>query len=100
MMKLVALYGTPDDPEAFDKAYVETHIPLIKKVPGLQRVEANKITQVVMGKKAPYMVGTLTFADMDALQAAMNSPEMAAAGENLDSFAKDMYTLCFAEEVG
>ena len=26
--------------------------------------------------------------------------EMAAAGENLDSFAKGMYTLCFAEEIG
>lgn len=97
-MKVIALYRQPDDPEAFDKAYFETHIPLIKKVPGLQSVEANKVTRVVVGKKAPYLIAIMTFADKDARKAAMNSPEMAAAGENLDSFAKDLYTLCFAEE--
>lgn len=99
-MKLVALYRTPDDPEAFDKAYFETHIPLLKKVPGLQKVEAHKITRMLVGQKAPYMVATMTFTDKDTLNAAMNSAEMAAAGENLDGFAKDTYTLCFAEEVG
>ncbi|MEK6256426.1 MAG: EthD family reductase [Chloroflexota bacterium] len=82
-----ALYRYPEDTDAFDKAYFETHIPLIKKVPGLQSVEANKVSRVVVGSKAPYMIATMTFADKDVLKAGMNSPEMAAAGENLDGFA-------------
>jgi hypothetical protein len=45
-----------------------------------------------------YMMTAMTFADKDALKAAMRSPEMAAAGENLDSFAAGMYTLLYAEE--
>lgn len=98
-MKVIALYRHPEDPDAFDKAYFETHIPLIEKVPGLQSVEASKVTRVLVGKKAPYLIATMTFADKDALKAGMNSPEMAAAGDNLDSFAKDMYMLCFAEEM-
>jgi uncharacterized protein (TIGR02118 family) len=96
-MKLVAIYAAPKDPEAFEKAYIEEHIPLIKKVPGLLDLQVVKLTRVVVGNRAPYMLATMTFADKDALKAAMNSPEMAAAGESLDSFAKGMYTLCFGE---
>lgn len=99
-MKLLALYRHPEDPDAFDKAYFETHIPLIENVPGLQQVELLKTSRVLVGKRAPYMVAVLTFADRDALKTAMNSPEMAAAGDNLDSFAKGLYTLCFAENAG
>ena len=39
------------------------------------------------------------FADEAALKAAMKSPEMGAAGENLDSFGKGLYSLMFAETV-
>ena len=38
------------------------------------------------------------FADKDALKAGMKSPEMAAAGENLDTFAKGLATMSFGEE--
>ena len=98
-MNLVAIYANPKDTEAFDQAYFETHVPLIKKVPGLQSVQVSKLTRTIVGDKAPYMVATMKFADKDALKAGMNSPEMAAAGENLDSFAKGLYTLSFAEDV-
>lgn len=96
-MKVVAIYRTPEDPEAFDKAYFDTHVPLIEKVPGLKSVEASKITRTLVGGRAPYMVAVMTFADGDARKAGMKSPEMAAAGENLDSFAENLYTLCFAD---
>jgi hypothetical protein len=41
----------------------------------------------------------MAFADEAALKAAMKSPEMAAAGQHLDSFAKGSYSLMFGEEV-
>ena len=97
-MKLVAIYEHTKDEEAFEDAYFGDHVTLIQKVPGLEHIEVNKLTRTLVGAKSPYMIATMTFADKDALKAAMNSPEMAAAGESLDSFAKDQYTLCFAEE--
>jgi uncharacterized protein (TIGR02118 family) len=97
-VKLVAIFATPNNEEAFEKAYFEEHVPLIRKVPGLEGIEVNKLTRTLVGFKSPYMIATMTFTDKEALKAGMNSPEMAAAGENLDSFAKDRYTLCFAEE--
>ena len=97
-MKLIALYSHPEKPEEFDKAYFKGHLPLIKKVPGLEHVDAIKQNRTLVGENAPYLITLMTFADKDALIAGLNSPEMAAAGENLDSFAKDMYTLIMAEE--
>ena len=76
---------------------VSFHVPLIEKVPGLESVDVSKITRTLVGGRAPYMVTTMTFASDDARKEGMKSAEMAAAGENLDSFAKNLYTLCFAD---
>ncbi len=97
MSKLVALYKQPADAAAFDKAYFETHLPLIEKVPGLQRTQITRFTRKVLGD-GYYLMAEMYFADEAALKAAMKSPEMAAAGANLDSFAKGLYSLLFAEE--
>lgn len=97
-MKLIALYNQPQDPEAFSAAYFETHMPLIKQVPGLQTTHISMQTRTLVGEPGPYMIVDMHFVDKQALIAALNSPEMAAAGENLDSFAKGQYTLMMAEE--
>lgn len=96
-MKLVVLYKQPDDPEAFEQAYFETHLPLIDKVPGLQETKITRFTRSLTGE-GYYLMAEMYFADKEALKAAMKSAEMAAAGENLDSFAKGMYALMFAQE--
>lgn len=97
MSKLVALYKQPADAAAFDKAYFETHLPLIEKVPGLQSTQITRFTRNVMGD-GYYLMAEMYFAEEGALKAAMKSPEMAAAGANLDSFAKGLYSLLFAAE--
>lgn len=98
MPKLIALYKQPADPAAFDKAYFETHLPLIKKVPGLQRAVVTRFTRSLTGNSY-YLMAEMYFPDEAALKAGMKSAEMAKAGENLDSFAKDLYSLMFGEEV-
>ena len=37
MVRFLAMYDKPDDPEAFDRHYREVHIPLAAKLPGLRR---------------------------------------------------------------
>lgn len=96
-MKLIALYAKPDDVEAFNTAYFDTHVPLIEKVPGLQSMHVSKHVRTITSGKAPFMITEMRFADKESLVAALNSPEMAAAGENLDSFTKGRYTLMMAE---
>ncbi len=99
MVKLVALYRKPADPAAFDKAYFETHVPLVKKIPGLRRVAVARVTGAPRGEPEYYMMAEMYFDDKAAMDRAMASPENLEAGKNLMSFAKGLVTFVFAEEV-
>ena len=96
-MKLVALYKKPPDPAAFDDAYFRTHLPLMGQVPGLRRTKITRFTRTIMGEGL-YLMAEMFFDDEAALKAAMKSPEMAVAGENLQTFAAGLTTLMFGRE--
>ena len=96
MSILIALYKQPPDPEAFDKAYFQTHLPLISKIPGLRSTRISRFTRTLMGE-GYYLMAEMDFGDKETLKAAMRSPEMTAAGENLNSFAAGLATLMSAE---
>lgn len=96
--KLIALFTKPDDPEAFDQHYFNTHLPLARKMPGLTRVEVSRLTGNVMGGDAPYYLMTEMFFDsMDAVKAALKSPEGQAAGADVMGFAGKYLTLLTSE---
>jgi uncharacterized protein (TIGR02118 family) len=97
MSKLVAIFKQPPDPAAFEEAYFQTHIPLLAKVPGLQKTVITRFTRTIMGE-GNLLMAEMYFADKEALKAGMRSPEMAAAGENLNTFAEGLVTLAFGEE--
>lgn len=98
-MKLVALYRPPPDPAAFDEAYFKTHLPLLRQVPGLQKTTVTRFTRSLGGEPL-YLMAEMYFADEDGLKRGMKSDEMAAAGENLNTFADGLVTMFFGEEVG
>ena len=96
--QMVAFYGKPADPEAFEKRYFEEHVPLVKKMPGLLSVSVHKFQKNLMGGELPYyMMATMVFESKDALKAAMGSPEGQATGANIMSFAGDILTLTTTE---
>lgn len=98
MVKLIALYRTPPDPQAFDRDYFGTHLPLLRTVPGLRRTSLSRFTRTVMGEGF-YLMAEMTFDDLDSLKAGMRSEAMAAAGKNLEGFASGLVTLMFAEQL-
>ncbi len=97
MSKLIALFKQPADPTAFDQAYFNTHLPLIAKVPGLNKTVITRFTRTLQGEGF-YLMTEMVFDDREALKTGMKSPEMAAAGANLNTFAAGLVTLMFAEE--
>jgi uncharacterized protein (TIGR02118 family) len=86
MIKFVALYRVPDDPERFDESYFASHLPLIAKTPGLERTEVGRVVRMMAGEPSYYLMAEMYFADKDVLRAALKSPEWAASGANLASF--------------
>lgn len=96
-MNPIALYKYPPDPAAFDEAYFETYLPLIEKLPGLERTTITRFTRAVMGEGLSLMA-KMNFREEESLKQAMRSSEMAAAGDNLQSFAAGLATLMFGAE--
>ena len=83
MVKFVATYKPPADPADFDDWYTGTHMPLVRKVPGLIGVEVLKFKKNLLGGDLDiYQIVTLNFADMGAFKAAAGSPEWLAIGKD------------------
>ena len=88
MARLVVLYKTPKNAEAFDKHYASTHIPLAKKVPGLKKYDVSQgPIGAPTGPSGIHLVATLYFDSLDALKAGLSSPEGQAAAGDLANFA-------------
>jgi uncharacterized protein (TIGR02118 family) len=76
MARMIAIYRTPKDSEAFDKHYYEVHIPLAKKLPGLIKYDVAKSPIIsTTGHTDTYCIGTLHFDSLDAIKTAFACPE-------------------------
>ncbi len=99
MYKLIAIYKIPNDIDAFDKHYNEIHAPLAAKVPGLVELRVNKIHGTPAGASNLHIIAEMVFNNKEDFKTAMKSEENAAAGKDLMSFAKDIVSIHFAEEI-
>ena len=97
MIKLVALFKQPDDVREFERHYAEIHAPLMRKVPGLQRMEVTRNLKAFRGEPEYFQITERYFADQASFDGAMASEENRAAGKDLMSFARDVVTMVYGE---
>ena len=97
MVKLIALYKMPDDKAVFDTHYNEVHTPLVKKMPGLKKLEVARITGAPIGEPKHYLIAEMYFDTQDAMNTALASPEGKATARDLMSFAAPLVTMFFAD---
>ena len=88
MAELVVMYKTPKDTAAFDRHYFEKHVPIAKKLPGLRKYMVSQgPVATPAGASAFYLIATLTFDNLAAIQSAFASPEGRAAAADVQTFA-------------
>ncbi|WCN37183.1 EthD family reductase [Aneurinibacillus uraniidurans] len=97
MVKLIAIYKKPEDTGAFDQHYNEVHAPLAAKMPGLIKLEVNRIYGGPMGDSNLHLIAEMYFETKEALTEALSSPEGRAAGKDLMGFAGKLVSMHFAE---
>jgi len=98
MVKAVVLYGPPEDADAFERHYADTHTALAQAIPGLHLFEAARGCATPDGSAVPYQrIAELTFEDMSALQAGFGSEQGQAAVNDIPNFATGGVTIFFAE---
>lgn len=100
MVKLIALYKHPENKEEFDDHYFNTHGPITAEIPGLREMKVTRITGSPMGGEGKYyLMCEMYYDNHEALKAAMKTDEAKASGKDLMSFAGDLVTLMFGEDV-
>src|ERR1700675_2901048 len=99
MAKLYAMYKHPTDAAAFDRYYYGVHVPLAKKVPGLQTYEVTRgaISSAGGGPVPYHLIAALGFSSVAAIGAAMASPQGQAAAADLGNCATGGVDLFIAD---
>jgi len=97
MVKIVALYKKPGEVEDFDKHYDEVHIPLLRKYPGLHKLEITRITGAPIGETKFHVMAEIYFDTRQALDVALVSQEGKAVARDLLSFAAPLVTVFIGE---
>jgi uncharacterized protein (TIGR02118 family) len=97
MVKLVALFKKPSDTNSFEEHYWNVHVPLVRKMPGIKRLETGRVTGAPMSSPQFFRIAEMYFEDQQALNAAMMSPDGIAAAKDLMSFARDTVEMFFSE---
>ena len=94
MIKATVLYGHPNDTDAFENYYAETHIPLVAKTSGIAKSEltkffpgADSITPIY------YRMAELWFENAETMQQAMTSDNGKAMAADLANFATGGVTI-------
>jgi uncharacterized protein (TIGR02118 family) len=95
MAKLIVIYRTPRDPAEFDRYYAQVHTPLVKKIPGLRRLEVTRLTGAPSGASDLYLIAELYFDNAAAREAALASNEAKATEADLSKFAEGIVTVYF-----
>jgi uncharacterized protein (TIGR02118 family) len=94
MVKLLVLYGHPEDAEAFDRHYRDVHTPLTLTMPHLRGFVVGRPTDA----GGPYhLVAELRYDGAADLQASMDSDAGQAAVEDLATFATGGVTVLTVE---
>jgi uncharacterized protein (TIGR02118 family) len=97
MYKLVAFFTKPENVEEFDRHYDEVHAPLMRKVPGLQKLVVSRNLRAFSGEAPYYLIAEMHFPDRETFKNAMSSEENKAAGKDVMGFAGKLVSMVHGE---
>jgi uncharacterized protein (TIGR02118 family) len=98
MVKLIVLFGHPNDASAFEDHWANHHVPLVQKISNVRHVEAAKVVGTPDGSEPPYhRVAELSFDSAEEMQSAMGSAEGQEAVGDFQNFATGGVTVLVAE---
>jgi uncharacterized protein (TIGR02118 family) len=100
-VKVVVIYPRPQDEQAFEKAYLEEHVPMAEnKLKGLTRLVLTKVTGSPQGKVTAYRIDELYFSSMNDLNACIESEagkEVIAHAQSISSGGPPLVLVCEEE---
>ena len=99
-VKLNVHFGTPANPEEFERYYLETHAPIGRTLPGLRSFEYGRALSNLDGTPTDtFWIATLTFDDVASMQAALGSNEGQKTNADMANFATGSMTVILSEVI-
>ena len=97
MIRMTVYYRAPDDAGAFEKRYLEGHLPLVQKYEKMQSSSFNKVTRVLQGE-FPYAYAFVgTWQSKDDWKSDLSSEQAKIATEDATSFAPPFDVVVFEQ---
>jgi uncharacterized protein (TIGR02118 family) len=93
MHKVMALYKAPPNPEHFRKHYEQVHIPLLRKMPGVVRLNYSFDVKDPAGGSPYFCVFEGYFASAKDMVESLTTPEGQAVVADLANYAAGEYQL-------
>jgi uncharacterized protein (TIGR02118 family) len=104
MFKTIALYKEIEDAEAFEDFYVNEFIPKMLSLPGVVKLEVNRLLPAPFGGRAEseepsyFLLCETYFESAEALQRLLQSPEGMEAASVIMERASEFMTLYVGKE--
>jgi uncharacterized protein (TIGR02118 family) len=100
-VKVVFIYPRPQDEQAFERAYLDEHVPMVEqKLKGLTRLVLTKVTGSPQGKIAAYRIAEVYFSSMPDLKTIIESDagkEVMAHAQTISSGGPPLVLICEEE---
>ncbi|MFN2484031.1 MAG: EthD family reductase [Candidatus Limnocylindria bacterium] len=98
MVRLIVLYNTPEDQDAFDAHYRDVHTPIVLRYPGLRELRLSRTSGAGGGSSPFYLMAEMLFEDRAALDGAVASDAGRDSARDLRNFATAGVQVFVAED--
>ena len=99
--KIVVIYPRPKDEDAFEKIYLQEHVPLAEsKLKGRTRIVLTKVVSSPQGKVSAYRMAEVHFSTMDDLTKCVESEggkEVVAHATKISTGGPPLLLICEEE---
>jgi uncharacterized protein (TIGR02118 family) len=100
VVRLIALYSQPEDPEAFDAHYRDVHAPIVARYPKIRGTRLTKPDGIGGRPPAFYLMAEMSFDSRADLDEALASDAGRDSGRDLRNFATAGVSLFIADDAG
>ncbi len=66
MIRVLALHNTPVELSSYDDYYVNVHMPLVRRIPGVRNIRYGRVIRAADGGPAPYFLISDVYFDDEA----------------------------------
>lgn len=95
MVTMAVYYRAPEDASAFEKRYIEGHLPLVQAYDNIKETSFHKVTRSLVGEFPYAYVFTGRWEDKDGWKSDMSGEKAKAATEDAQSFAPPFDVVVF-----